>query len=169
MRLNERADELAKSVGSRDVMIDWVCFEDLTRYNKKRLWITNDSVYHCSKYRRCNGNIPTINKIHLWSINRREDVLIKRLICRMLITPALLYRFRLVGSDKCECCQVPNSLDHFLFHCTKYRLYRIQSWERAGYNIAMYSNVFSDFIDFFCADNGFRMTTLKFISQIKRF
>ena len=167
--LNERADELAKSVGSRDVMIDWICFEDLIRYNKKRLWIANDSVYCSSKYRRCNGNIPTIHKIHLWSTNRREDVLITRLICRMLITPALLYRFRLVGSDKCERCQVPDSLDHILFHCTKYRLYRIQNWERAGYNIVAYSNSFSDFMELFCADNGFRIATLNFIFQTNRF
>ena len=121
---------------------------------------------HCV---RCNGNISTINKIHLWSINRREDVLITRLICRMLITSALLYRFRLVCSDKCECCQVPDSVDHIIFHCTKYRLYRIQSWERTGYNIAAYSNAFSDFIEFFCVDNGFRMATLNFSFQPKRF
>ena len=144
-------------------------FEVLTRCNKKRLWLANDSVYCSSKCRKCNGNIPTIHKIHLLSINKTEDALITRPISRMLIFPALLYRFQLVGSDKCECCQVPDSVDHIIFHCTKYRLYRIQSWERASYNIAAYSNTFSDFSEFFCADNGFRMDTLIFIFQTKSF
>ena len=96
-------------------------------------------------------------------------MLITRPISRMLKFPALLYKFQLVGSDKSESCQVPDSVDHIVFHCTKYRLYRIQSWERARYNIAAYSNTFSDFSEFFWADNGFRMDTLIFIFQTKSF
>lgn len=167
--LNERADELAKSVGDREIMLEWVCFEDLIRYNKRRLWIHNESIFNTSKYMHSNGSIPSIYQVHQWSANRREDVLITRLVCKMLITPAMLYRFGLVGSGRCDRCNVLDSLDHIMFECGKYKWHRTQCLDRAGFKVSDCSKVFRDFMVLFCSDDRFRSAMLNFLYCINRF
>ena len=60
-----------------------------------------------------------------WSSNRRDDVLISRLVYKMIITPALLFRFHLIEDGFCHVCKVSDSLEHILFHCCKYHQQRV--------------------------------------------
>lgn len=52
--------------------------------------------------------------------NRLEDVIITHLLCMMLITPAILFCFRVINDDECISYQVTDSLEDILFSCVKY-------------------------------------------------
>lgn len=53
----------------------------------------------------CHDDIPTVKQAYSGSANRHEDALFTRLLCKMLITPALLFHFGLVNDHKCNICR----------------------------------------------------------------
>ncbi|GBN79616.1 hypothetical protein AVEN_160624-1 [Araneus ventricosus] len=77
-----------------------------------------------SKYQECIGNIPTMLTLTPWLKNRREDIIIPRILTRMIITPALLHRFGLHNSLRCQICNLENNIEHIILFYSKYSNHR---------------------------------------------
>ena len=163
--LNEKADYLAKNVSELDTLIDWISPEDIIFQNKKEISLITERQYHNSKYKTSHKNLPSIKTTHTWFQNRREDVLCSRFLCRMFITRSILFRFRLSDSSLCNRCQVPDTLDHIIFSCSKYRQQRHYCFANFPSTSTCLSNL-NNFTDEFCTSPAFRSATIKFFKLV---
>ncbi|GBM47089.1 hypothetical protein AVEN_166726-1 [Araneus ventricosus] len=121
---NEKADLFAKAVTWSHTLIEWIASEDIiSHFRTISLQKTNHS-YQNSKYQESIGNIPTILSLTPWLKNRREDIIIARILTRMIITPALLHRFGLHNNPHCQICNLENSIEHIILFCSKYSNHR---------------------------------------------
>lgn len=166
--LNEEADRLAKSVVQQDVLLDWASPEDLLHYSKSQSNLKTLQQFDHSKYYVSHGAVPQIAVTSAWGRGRREDVLISRLVCRMLITPALLFRFQIIDSGLCHQCRVLDSLDHILFSCRRYQHQRKVCFDSRFLTSASL-NSFPSFIQTLCSSTAFRCSVLTFLYRIARF
>ncbi|GBM75498.1 hypothetical protein AVEN_42990-1 [Araneus ventricosus] len=96
------------------------------------------------------GDIPSIQTIVPWLKNRREDIIIARIISRMIITPALLHSFGLNDNPLCSMCKCDNSIEHILLYCRKYSLIRQSLCRQLNINLAVLST-FKSFISIICS------------------
>ncbi|GIY89434.1 putative RNA-directed DNA polymerase from transposon BS [Caerostris extrusa] len=74
---------------------------------KKIMWKkarNSVSVPDWIRYKKYRRNFPDIVTITKWTQNRRQDILIARIISRMIVTPALLNRFNLDSNPFCHSC-----------------------------------------------------------------
>ncbi|GBO39172.1 hypothetical protein AVEN_163641-1, partial [Araneus ventricosus] len=84
---NEKTDLLAKAVTESHPFLEWVAYADIiSHFRSISLQKTNHS-FQASKYQESIGNIPTMLTLTPWLKNRREDIIIARLLTRMIITP----------------------------------------------------------------------------------
>ncbi|GBM31971.1 hypothetical protein AVEN_222306-1 [Araneus ventricosus] len=90
---NERADSLAKIVTESDLYNEWIAVEDICLYYSKFSIQKPTENFRNSKYLEILGDLPSILSIAPWLKNRRENIIITRILTRMIITPALLHRF----------------------------------------------------------------------------
>ncbi|GBM99169.1 hypothetical protein AVEN_264244-1 [Araneus ventricosus] len=121
---NEKADLLAKTVTESHPLLEWIAYEDIiSRYQTISLQKTNHS-FQLSKYQESIGDIPAMLILTPWLKNRREDIIIARLLTRMIITPALLHRFGLHNNPRCQICNRDNNIEHIILFCTKYSNHR---------------------------------------------
>ncbi|GBN91666.1 hypothetical protein AVEN_48376-1 [Araneus ventricosus] len=121
---NEKADLLAKTVTESHPLLEWIAYEDIiSRYQTISLQKTNLSFQH-SKYQESIGDIPAMFTLAPWLKNRREDIIIARLLTRMIITPALLHRFDLHNNPRCQICNRDNNIEHIILFCSKYSNHR---------------------------------------------
>ncbi|GBM77408.1 hypothetical protein AVEN_97271-1, partial [Araneus ventricosus] len=90
IKWNEKADNLARRVSESDLSIHWVTVEDIITQLKAHAENQTDAAYRGSKYYATLGDIPSIQTIAPWLKNRREDIIIVRIISRMIVTPAFL-------------------------------------------------------------------------------
>ncbi|GBM90701.1 hypothetical protein AVEN_154641-1 [Araneus ventricosus] len=67
-----------------------------------------------SKYLEILGDLPSILSLAPWLKNRREDIIINRILTRMFITPALLHRFGLHNNPFCSVCNQENIIEHII-------------------------------------------------------
>ena len=149
------------------VLLEWLFPEDIIAYNKKRLMRSFSEQYQLSKYFPSHGRLPLVKHTSSWAVCRQEDVLISRLLCQMLITPALLYRFRLADYDQCTYCHTCDSLQHILLTCCRYQQQRQDCF---GTDVSsLYFCSLSDFVNQFIQSSLFRASTLHFLLLIKRF
>lgn len=156
-----------KGVSYSDVLLNWIFPENLTRYKKQRTDLLFNRQYRFSKYFTSHGDISSIKQTHSCAANWRDDVMITRLLCKMMITPAILFRFGLVDNDRYSSCQVTDSLEHFSFSCSKYRTQSSYCWDNS-----VLRSGFSYFIEFshnFCKNQDFGISTLRFLNSIGRF
>ncbi|GIY23445.1 hypothetical protein CEXT_322421 [Caerostris extrusa] len=68
-----------------------------------------------------------------WTQNRKQDILIARIISRMIVTPALLNRFNLDPNPFCNRCNEANDLLHILFKMQKIFYLQITSMAKPEY------------------------------------
>ncbi|GBN59750.1 hypothetical protein AVEN_217763-1 [Araneus ventricosus] len=120
---NERADSLAKNVTESDY-IEWIAVEDICSYYSKFSIQKPTENFRNSKYLEILGELPSILSTALWLKNRREDIIITRILTRMIITPALLHRFGLHNNPFCSVCNQENTIEHILLTCKKYLPHR---------------------------------------------
>ncbi|GBL72004.1 hypothetical protein AVEN_272215-1 [Araneus ventricosus] len=121
---NEKADLLAKTVTESHPFIEWIASEDIiSHFQTISLQKTNHS-FQNSKYQESIGDIPTMLTLTPWLKNRREDIIIARLLTRMIITPALLHRFGLHNNPRCQICNRDNNIEHIILFCSKYSNHR---------------------------------------------
>ncbi|GBM50673.1 putative RNA-directed DNA polymerase from transposon BS [Araneus ventricosus] len=121
---NEKADLLAKTVTESHPFIEWIASEDIiSHFQTISLQKTNHS-FQNSKYQESIGDIPTMLTLTPWLKNRREDIIIARLLTRMIITPALLHRFGLYNNPRCQICNRDNNIEHIILFCSKYSNHR---------------------------------------------
>ena len=165
--LNERADSLAKSVGDTDVMLDWIGPEDVICGWKKDSVGEFGRQFAASKYGARLGNIPSIKDTNLWVNSRKDDVLVSRLLCGMLITPQILCRFKLITNDRCGECHVADSMEHIILECKKYDRQRVMCFKDRASSVYFCSLV--DFLRWFCVSAEFRNDTIDFLRLIDRF
>ena len=133
----------------------------------KRLKHTFEQQYQQSKYSSTHGKLPSVKHTSLWSVNRLEDVLISRLLCRMLITPALLHRFNFAECDQCTYYLTSNSLGHILLTCRKYHQQRHLCF---GTDLSsLYICSLTEFMNRFVQFLSFRISIQKFLLSINRF
>lgn len=99
MTLNEKVDGLAKNVSAYDPLIDWISPEDLIRAFTQEIQQQFERSYQSCKYYISHGDIPSTKQIHHWALNRRDDVHISCLLCRMLITSEILTCFKLIADS----------------------------------------------------------------------
>lgn len=124
MASNGKADHIEKGMRDSDVLLNWISPEDLIQYKKKKTYLLLNQQYRSSKYLTSHGDIPLIKQTYSWVLNRRDDVMITRSLCKMLITPAVIFHFGLVDDDRCFSCQVTDCFENILFACAKYRTQR---------------------------------------------
>ncbi|GIY59379.1 hypothetical protein CEXT_373331 [Caerostris extrusa] len=96
---------------------------------EKQSYLISETNYFSSKYYDLIGNSPDIGTITKWTQNRRQDILIARIISRMIVTPALLNRFNLDSNPFCNICNETNDLLHILLRCRKYSTSRLHLWQ----------------------------------------
>ncbi|GBN62141.1 hypothetical protein AVEN_74381-1 [Araneus ventricosus] len=121
---NEKADLLAKTVTESHPFIEWIASEDIiSHFQTISLQKTNHS-FQNSNYQESIGDIPTLLTLTPWLKNRREDIIIARLLTRMIITPALLHRFGLHNNPCCQICNCDNNIEHIILFCSKYSNHR---------------------------------------------
>ncbi|GBO10119.1 Uncharacterized protein K02A2.6 [Araneus ventricosus] len=136
IKWNEKADTLARRVLESDLNIQWVTVEDIITQLKVHSGNQTDATYRGSKYYAILGDIPSIQTIAPWLKNRREYIIIARIISRMIITSALLHRFGLHDNPLCSMCKCDNSIEHILLYCRKYSLIRQSLCQRLHVNLA---------------------------------
>lgn len=165
--INERADSIAGCVSDRDLRIDWISPEDLVSFVRKQKMLRLEGEFAGTQYAGSVGIIPPISVSRLWARNRREDVLTTRLLCRMHVTPEILFRFHLAQVKDCASCLSVDSMEHIILSCRKYTAQRqhfFQVWISSLYFCSL-----REFLLFFCKDSSFRLATLKFLKSIDRF
>ncbi|GIY91828.1 RNase H domain-containing protein [Caerostris extrusa] len=140
---NEKADSLAKNTTELSQFIEWISPEDVIANLKKQSYLISETNYFSSKYYDLIGNFPDIGTITKWTQNRRQDILIARIISRMIVTPALLNRFNLDSNPFCNICNETNDLLHILLRCRKYSTSRLHLWQNL--NIDENNITFKDF------------------------
>ncbi|GBN67555.1 hypothetical protein AVEN_267495-1 [Araneus ventricosus] len=150
MKWNEKADTLARRVSESDLNIQWVTAEDIITQLKVHSGNQTDATYRESKYYATLGYIPSIQTTAPWLKNRREDIIIARIISRMIITSALLHRFGLNDNPLCSMCKCDNSIEHILLYCRKYSLIRQSLCRHLNINLAVLST-FKSFISIICS------------------
>ncbi|GIY01159.1 RNase H domain-containing protein [Caerostris extrusa] len=107
--------------------------EDVNANLKKQSYLISETNYFSSTYYDLIGNFPDIVTIPKWTQNRRQDILIARIINRMIVTPALLNRFNLDSHPFCNSCNEVNDLLHILLRCRKYSTSRLHLWQKLEY------------------------------------
>ncbi|GBL80038.1 hypothetical protein AVEN_29053-1 [Araneus ventricosus] len=150
IKWNEKANTLAICVSESDPNIQWVTVEDIITQLKVHLGNQTDATYRGSKYYATLGDILSIQTIAPWLKNRREDIIIARIISRMIITPALLHRFGLNDNPLCSMCKCDNSIEHILLYCQKYSLIRQSLCHHLHINLVGIST-FKSFISIICS------------------
>ncbi|GIY25230.1 RNase H domain-containing protein [Caerostris darwini] len=126
---NEKADFLAKNTTELSQFIEWISPEDVIANLKKQSYLILETNYFNSNYYDLIGNFPDIGTITKWTQNRRQDILIARIISRMIVTPALLNRFNLDSYPFSSICNETNDLLHILLRCRKYSTSRLHLWQ----------------------------------------
>ncbi|GIY52579.1 RNA-directed DNA polymerase from mobile element jockey [Caerostris darwini] len=126
---NEKADSLAKNTTELSQFIEWLSPEDIIANLKKQSYLISETNYFRSKYYDLIGNFPDIGTITKWTQNRRQDILIARIISRMIVTLALLNTFNLDSNPFCNICNETNDLLHILLRCRKYSTSRLHLWQ----------------------------------------
>ncbi|GBN99660.1 hypothetical protein AVEN_114372-1 [Araneus ventricosus] len=121
---NERADSLAKNVTESDLYIEWIAVEDICSYYSKFSIQKPIENFRNSKYLEILVDLPSILSIVPWLKNRREVIIITRILTRMIINPALLHRFGLHNNPFCSVCNQENTIEHILLICKKYLPHR---------------------------------------------
>ncbi|GBN92411.1 hypothetical protein AVEN_72379-1 [Araneus ventricosus] len=150
IKWNEKVDNLARRVSESDLSIQWVTVEDIITQLKAHAENQTDAAYRGSKYYATLGDIPSIQTIAPWLKNRREDIIIARIISRMIVTPALLHRFGLNDNPLCSMCKCDNSIEHILLYCRKYSLIR----QALCHRLHVYldgTSTFKSFLSIICA------------------
>ncbi|GBM26230.1 hypothetical protein AVEN_22785-1 [Araneus ventricosus] len=150
IKWNEKADTLARRVSKSDLNIQWVTTENIITQLKVHSGNHTDATYRESKYCATLGDIPSIQTIAPWLKNRREDIIIARIISRMIITPTLLHKFGLNDNPLCSICKCDNSIEHILLYCRKYSLIRQSLCRHLNINLAVLS-IFKSFISIICS------------------
>ncbi|GBM95271.1 hypothetical protein AVEN_272196-1 [Araneus ventricosus] len=142
---------LSTRVSESDLNIQWVTVED-NIITQPKVYSGNqtDATYRGSKYYATLGDIPSIPTIAPWLKNRREDIIIARIISHMIITPALLQRFGLNDNPLCSMCKCDNSIEHILLYCRKYSLIRQSLCHRLHIYLDGIST-FKSFISIICS------------------
>ncbi|GBN81613.1 hypothetical protein AVEN_84451-1 [Araneus ventricosus] len=113
---------LSKNVSESDLYIEWIAVEDICSYYNKFSTQKPNENFRNSKYLEILGDLPSILSLAPWLKNRSEDIIITRILTRMLITPALLHRFGLYPF--CSVCNQENTIEHILSICKKYLSHR---------------------------------------------
>ncbi|GBO41009.1 hypothetical protein AVEN_91127-1, partial [Araneus ventricosus] len=114
---NERADSVAKNVTESDLYIEWIVVEDICSYYSNLSIQKPIENFRNSKYLQILADLPSILSLVPWLKNRREDVIITRILTRMIIIPALLHRFGLLNNPFCSVCNQGNTIEHILLIC----------------------------------------------------
>ncbi|GBM43494.1 hypothetical protein AVEN_9449-1 [Araneus ventricosus] len=117
---NERADSLVKNVMESDLYIEWIAVEDICSYYSNFSIQKPIENLRNSKYLEILGDLPSILSLAPWLKNRREDIIITRILTRMIIIPALLHRFGLYNNPFCSVCNQENTIEYILLNCKKY-------------------------------------------------
>lgn len=112
---------------------------------------------------------PTSRRhIHGLLTDLKTYTTITRLLCKMLITAAVLARFSLVEDGDCRSCRVTDSLQRILFVCSKYRTQRKLYWDNTTLNNDCFRS-FVEFLNKFSTSKDFRASTIRFLHCIGRF
>ena len=120
--LNKKAGRLAHNINSFSIFLEWISPEDLLHHCRHQTLEDAAQQYQQCKYYASHGAIPSITLSSFWITNRRDDVLISRLVCKMIITLTLPFHFHLIEDGFCK---VPDSLEYILFHSYKYQQQQI--------------------------------------------
>ncbi|GBM18082.1 hypothetical protein AVEN_75510-1 [Araneus ventricosus] len=113
---NERADSLAKNVTESDLYIEWIAGENICSYYSNFSIQKPIENFRNSKYLEILGDLPSILSLALQLKNRRKDIIITRILTRMIITPALLHRFGFHNNPFCSVCNQENTIVHIPFN-----------------------------------------------------
>ncbi|GBM73636.1 hypothetical protein AVEN_4118-1 [Araneus ventricosus] len=92
---HEREDSPAKNVTESDLYIEWIAVEDICSYHSNFSIQKPIENFRNTKYLEILGDLPSTLSLAPWLKNRREDIIITRILTRMIISPALLHRFGL--------------------------------------------------------------------------
>ncbi|GBN22894.1 hypothetical protein AVEN_129122-1 [Araneus ventricosus] len=76
---------LAKNVTESDLYIEWIAVEDICSYYKN---LSIQKPTENSKYLEILGDLPSILSLAPWLKNRREDIILTRILTRMIINPS---------------------------------------------------------------------------------
>lgn len=145
---NEKA--LARGVTEADLYIEWVSPEDISSQLKARSTQKTCITFRDSKYHESLGDIPSIKALAPWLRNRREEIIISRILSRMIITPALLHKFGLHDNPHCTLCHQDNTIEHILLHCRKY--WNVRQRLRLQLNFASYCfSSYKSFLSSICS------------------
>lgn len=131
---NEKADRMASQADERSNIIEWISGEDMINISKKEKLGDMKSCFNISQYNYGIRNMKHIGEMKQWTRNRREDVILVRLLSRTVITPEILYRYNLGPETKCLLCKVNMSLEHILLDCPQYRQPRKKIYESWNIN-----------------------------------
>ncbi|GBL95759.1 hypothetical protein AVEN_696-1 [Araneus ventricosus] len=137
---NERADSLAKSVTESDIYIEWIAVEDICSYYSNFSIQKPIENFRNSKYLEILGDLPSILPFAPWLKNRREVIIITRILTQMIITPALLKRFGLHNNPFCSVCNQENTIEHILLICKKYLPHRRIFCLKLNLNLQIFSS-----------------------------
>lgn len=84
-----------------------------------------------SKGRFCYSILPTVTTNPWWSsynLNRRQIVVLSKLISNHSRIAAHLKRNNIIEDDNCECGDGASSPDHLIFTCARYEDHRQELW-----------------------------------------
>ncbi|GBM17805.1 hypothetical protein AVEN_99678-1 [Araneus ventricosus] len=120
---NERADFLAKQALTSPNICDWISPEDARlacfKITRKIQYMEWENSKYYDKYRWLNDFY-----FKKFNLSRRKEVLIFLLISRTLPINANLHKCRLMDSQNCIHCQVPETCEHVVLSCPKYETAR---------------------------------------------
>lgn len=141
---NEMADDLARHLKNRAGTFKLISPEDIISCLRKQYKEKDSNDWLTSSYI---ADFPHLTK-RSWDyrnlyLPRRGEVLLNRLQTRSLPTLAQLHRFSLVDSPLCPECQVPETTDHYLLECRKFRTERTLLYHRLNLsaNIATFHSI----------------------------
>ncbi|GBO26491.1 hypothetical protein AVEN_272566-1 [Araneus ventricosus] len=136
----ERTYSLAKNVTDSNLYIEWIAVEDICSYYSNLSIQKPIENFRNSKYLEILGDLLSILSLAPWLKNRHEDIIITRILTRMIITPALLHRFGLHNNPFCSVCNQENTIEHILLICKKYLPHRRIFWLKLNLNLQIFSS-----------------------------
>lgn len=78
-----------------DTLIDWISPVETLRTHNQMIKTQFVQFYSSCKYHSSRRDIPSVKQTHNFALSRRDDVLITRLLCRMLIILEIWDRFHI--------------------------------------------------------------------------
>lgn len=123
--LNEKADKAAKTASVEgDPVRGYLSSLDIKIPSKTRaMHVWQQKWDRGQKGRFCHDILPTVN-MYPWffniTVNRREIVILSKLISNHSRLPAHLFRNRILRSAACECGVNEATPNHVIFECSNY-------------------------------------------------